>query len=129
MGQCSPWLFTILTVRLRQLSFSGLWALVNNAGIDSFGDVEFCTMDMYRRVAEVNLFGMVHVTKALLPLLRHSKGTCRCSYKTCETVSNFWKLVRLNPKNHIHVRVLNETLCTRFIVSIFWTDKTNKVFN
>lgn len=52
----------------------GLWALVNNAGIDSFGDVEFCTMDMYRRVAEVNLFGMVHVTKALLPLLRHSKG-------------------------------------------------------
>nr|XP_022329706.1 D-beta-hydroxybutyrate dehydrogenase, mitochondrial-like isoform X2 [Crassostrea virginica] len=53
---------------------TGLWALVNNAGIDSFGDVEFCTMEMYRRVADVNLFGLIHVTKALLPLIRKCKG-------------------------------------------------------
>ncbi|XP_048728279.2 D-beta-hydroxybutyrate dehydrogenase, mitochondrial-like isoform X1 [Ostrea edulis] len=52
----------------------GLWAVVNNAGIDSFGDIEFCTLDMYRRVAEVNLFGMIHVTKVFLPLVRKSKG-------------------------------------------------------
>lgn len=65
-------------------------------------------MDMYRRVAEVNLFGMVHVTKALLPLIRHSKG--RCLYKTCEIGSKLWRLIRLNLKKNIHVRFLNEAL-------------------
>lgn len=52
----------------------GLWALVNNAGIDCFGDIEFCPMELYRRVADVNLFGMVHVTKTFLPMIRKSKG-------------------------------------------------------
>lgn len=52
----------------------GLWALVNNAGIDCFGDIEFCPMEFYRRVADVNLFGMVHVTKTFLPMIRKSKG-------------------------------------------------------
>lgn len=36
----------------------GFWVFVNNVGIDSFGDVEFCIMDMYCRVVEVNLFGI-----------------------------------------------------------------------
>ncbi|XP_061177363.1 D-beta-hydroxybutyrate dehydrogenase, mitochondrial-like [Saccostrea echinata] len=52
----------------------GLWAVVNNAGIDCWGDIEFCTMDMYRRIAEVNLFGMINVTKIFLPMIRKSKG-------------------------------------------------------
>ncbi|XP_048728277.2 retinol dehydrogenase 7-like [Ostrea edulis] len=52
----------------------GLWGVVNNAGIDLYGDVELLTMSMYRRVADVNLFGMMEVTKTFLPLLRKSKG-------------------------------------------------------
>ncbi|XP_046560898.1 D-beta-hydroxybutyrate dehydrogenase, mitochondrial-like [Haliotis rubra] len=52
----------------------GLWALVNNAGIQYTGDVEIQTMDIYRRVAEVNLFGMVRMCKAFLPLVRQRKG-------------------------------------------------------
>lgn len=55
-------------------SIAGLWALVNNAGIDCLGDIEFCPMEFYRRVADVNLFGMVHVTKTFLPMIRKSKG-------------------------------------------------------
>ncbi|XP_041364845.1 D-beta-hydroxybutyrate dehydrogenase, mitochondrial-like [Gigantopelta aegis] len=53
---------------------TGLWAVVNNAGINLLADVEFCTMDMYKRVAEVNLFGMIRVCKAFLALIRESKG-------------------------------------------------------
>lgn len=52
-----------------------LWAVVNNAGI-GFGaffdwgeDVE-----VYRKLFDVNLFGVVRVTKAAIPLLRESKG-------------------------------------------------------
>ncbi|KAK3090629.1 hypothetical protein FSP39_013275 [Pinctada imbricata] len=52
----------------------GLWAVVNNAGVNMTADVDFCTMEMYKRVAEINLFGTVRVAKAFLPLLRLTKG-------------------------------------------------------
>ncbi|NXN46146.1 BDH protein, partial [Rhinoptilus africanus] len=52
----------------------GLWGLVNNAGISTFGEVEFTSMDTYMEVAEVNLWGTVRTTKAFLPLIRRSKG-------------------------------------------------------
>ncbi|XP_022100681.1 D-beta-hydroxybutyrate dehydrogenase, mitochondrial-like isoform X1 [Acanthaster planci] len=53
---------------------TGLWAIVNNAGISTFGDVEFCGLDVYQRVANVNLWGAIRVCKAFLPLLRKTKG-------------------------------------------------------
>ncbi|XP_077592198.1 D-beta-hydroxybutyrate dehydrogenase, mitochondrial isoform X2 [Stigmatopora nigra] len=52
----------------------GLWALVNNADVSSFGGVEFASMDVYKEVSEVNLWGTIRVTKALLPLIRRAKG-------------------------------------------------------
>ncbi|XP_062355056.1 D-beta-hydroxybutyrate dehydrogenase, mitochondrial-like [Cinclus cinclus] len=52
----------------------GLWGLVNNAGISTFGEVEFASLDNYKNVAEVNLWGTVRVTKAFLPLIRRAKG-------------------------------------------------------
>lgn len=55
--------------------FAGLWGLVNNAGISTFGEVEFASLDNYKKVAEVNLWGTVRVTKAFLPLIRRAKGT------------------------------------------------------
>uniref|UniRef100_A0A8C5UGP4 BDH protein n=1 Tax=Malurus cyaneus samueli TaxID=2593467 RepID=A0A8C5UGP4_9PASS len=53
---------------------AGLWGLVNNAGISTFGEVEFASLDIYKKVAEVNLWGTVRVTKAFLPLIRRAKG-------------------------------------------------------
>ncbi|EPY85289.1 D-beta-hydroxybutyrate dehydrogenase, mitochondrial [Camelus bactrianus] len=52
----------------------GLWGLVNNAGISTFGEVEFTSMETYKEIAEVNLWGTVQVTKAFLPLIRRAKG-------------------------------------------------------
>ncbi|CAH6776972.1 D-beta-hydroxybutyrate dehydrogenase, mitochondrial [Phodopus roborovskii] len=52
----------------------GLWGLVNNAGISTFGEVEFTSMETYKEVAEVNLWGTVRTTKSFLPLLRRAKG-------------------------------------------------------
>lgn len=46
-----------------------LSALVNNAGIGSHNFVDWETMDMYRRVMDVNYFGHIAMTKALMPLL------------------------------------------------------------
>ncbi|XP_053165008.1 D-beta-hydroxybutyrate dehydrogenase, mitochondrial-like [Hemicordylus capensis] len=52
----------------------GLWGLVNNAGVASFGDVEFTSMQKYQAVAAVNLWGTIRVTKAFLPLIRRARG-------------------------------------------------------
>ena len=58
------------------VKFSGLWALINNAGIASFGDVEFTDMESYRKVLDVNLLGTIQLTKLCLPLIRKAKGLC-----------------------------------------------------
>jgi NAD(P)-dependent dehydrogenase (short-subunit alcohol dehydrogenase family) len=51
-----------------------LGALVNNAGIGVNVPVEAFAIDEWRRLFEVNLFGHVVVTQALLPALIVSKG-------------------------------------------------------
>lgn len=56
------------------LFLTGLWAVVNNAGMSTFGEVEFTSMDTYKQVSEVNLWGTIRVTKAVLPLIRRAKG-------------------------------------------------------
>ncbi|XP_069831178.1 D-beta-hydroxybutyrate dehydrogenase, mitochondrial-like isoform X2 [Dendropsophus ebraccatus] len=56
----------------------GLWGLVNNAGMSTFGEVEFTSIDTYKQIAEVNLWGTIRVTKAFLPLIRQSKGRVVC---------------------------------------------------
>jgi NAD(P)-dependent dehydrogenase (short-subunit alcohol dehydrogenase family) len=52
----------------------GLWALINNAGVSSNGPLEFYPLEEVRRIFEVNLFGLMAVTQAFLPLLRTGKG-------------------------------------------------------
>ncbi|MBK1838651.1 SDR family oxidoreductase [Azospirillum sp. YIM B02556] len=49
-------------------------ALVNNAGIPVNVPVEVYPLDAWRRLFEVNLFGHVAMTQALLPALVRSKG-------------------------------------------------------
>lgn len=53
----------------------GFWALVNNAGIaGSVGPVDWLTRRDYEVVMSVNLYGMIDMTNACLPLLRKEKG-------------------------------------------------------
>jgi NAD(P)-dependent dehydrogenase (short-subunit alcohol dehydrogenase family) len=51
-----------------------LRALVNNAGTPGAGPVEVMPLSEWRRIFEVNLFGHVAVTQALLPALLRDKG-------------------------------------------------------
>jgi NAD(P)-dependent dehydrogenase (short-subunit alcohol dehydrogenase family) len=48
--------------------------LVNNAGVTVAGPIEGIDIDEWRRQFEVNVFGQVAVTKALLPMLRAGRG-------------------------------------------------------
>lgn len=51
-----------------------LWALVNNAGVAIFSEIEWCSMAAIEHMFDVNVLGAVRVTKAFLPLLRKCKG-------------------------------------------------------
>ncbi|MFH9548330.1 SDR family NAD(P)-dependent oxidoreductase [Streptomyces sp. NPDC051445] len=52
--------------------FGGLDIVVNNAGIGAVGTVEDNTDAQWHRVLDVNVVGMVRVTRAALPYLRRS---------------------------------------------------------
>jgi NAD(P)-dependent dehydrogenase (short-subunit alcohol dehydrogenase family) len=52
----------------------GLDGLVNNAGIGVPGPLETMPMEDIRRQVEVNLFGQIAVTKAMLPAIRRARG-------------------------------------------------------
>jgi NAD(P)-dependent dehydrogenase (short-subunit alcohol dehydrogenase family) len=53
---------------------AGLFGLVNNAGILVPGPLECLSLDDLRRQFEVNVFGVVAVTQAMLPLVRATQG-------------------------------------------------------
>mgnify|MGYP001480309927 CR=1 FL=1 len=52
----------------------GLAGLVNNAGVAIGGPLEYIPMELVRRQFEVNVFGLLAVTQAFLPLLRVARG-------------------------------------------------------
>ncbi|KAF1652031.1 D-beta-hydroxybutyrate dehydrogenase, mitochondrial, partial [Eudyptes chrysocome] len=59
---------------LRHFSSVGFWGLVNNAGISTFGETGWLSMEKYEKFADVNLLGSIRTTLAFLPLLRKYKG-------------------------------------------------------
>src|SRR5690349_561813 len=52
----------------------GLQALVNNAGVGVGGPVEYVTEEDWRWVFDVNLFAVVALTRATIPMLRAGHG-------------------------------------------------------
>ena len=74
-----------------KLNSAPLVGLVNNAGIALPGPVELLELSAFRSVFEVNLFGVVAVTKAFLPLLKESRGRII-------NISSMW-VVHLAPFN------------------------------
>jgi len=57
-----------------EVGSAGLGGLVNNAGIVVGGPLEHIALDDLRRQFEVNVFGQIAVTQAVLPLLRQAHG-------------------------------------------------------
>lgn len=58
----------------RQTEESGLFGLVNNAGIAVVGPLEAVPLADLRRQLEVNVIGQVAVTQMFLPLIRQARG-------------------------------------------------------
>jgi NAD(P)-dependent dehydrogenase (short-subunit alcohol dehydrogenase family) len=58
----------------QQLNGEGLGGLINNSGISVTGPLQYLPMDELRRNFDVNVFGLVQVTQAFLPLLGAAQG-------------------------------------------------------
>lgn len=52
----------------------GLWAVINNAGVSDWGEIEWSTSQDFHNMLSVNLMGCIRTTIALLPLVREAKG-------------------------------------------------------
>ena len=54
--------------------FNRIDVLVNNAGIGYFGAIEESEEEEVRRMFEINFWGLAHVTKAILPVMRKQRS-------------------------------------------------------
>ncbi|KAM5153163.1 dehydrogenase/reductase SDR family member 9 [Mantella aurantiaca] len=53
----------------------GLWGLVNNAGVmGTLAPMDWLSLSDIREPIEVNLIGLIHVTLAMLPMIKKAKG-------------------------------------------------------
>ncbi|KAE8278269.1 D-beta-hydroxybutyrate dehydrogenase, mitochondrial [Larimichthys crocea] len=52
----------------------GLWAVVNNAGISDWAEIEWSTIEDFRNMVDINLFGSIRTSIKFLPLVRAVKG-------------------------------------------------------
>ncbi|KAL6115175.1 uncharacterized protein ACO6RY_00092 [Pungitius sinensis] len=52
----------------------GLWAVVNNAGITDWAEIEWSSIGDFQNMADINLFGPIRTSFAFLPLIRASRG-------------------------------------------------------
>ncbi len=53
---------------------NGLQGLVNNAGLFGAGPLEYTSMEKWRKMFDVNVFGHVDLTQRLLPYVRKARG-------------------------------------------------------
>lgn len=51
-------------------NWGGLDVLVNNAGVAGGGRIDLCTMDEWRWITEINLFGVVRGTRTFTPMFK-----------------------------------------------------------
>ena len=55
-------------------TWGGLDILVNNAGVAGGGRIDLCTMDEWRWITEINLFGAVRGTRTFTPMFKQQRS-------------------------------------------------------
>ena len=69
-----------------------VWAIVNNAGIATSGNVDLVSTKACRQVMEVNFFALFEVTRAFLPLLKQTKNSRIINISSGAGLSGFYNM-------------------------------------
>ncbi|HYH73762.1 MAG TPA: SDR family NAD(P)-dependent oxidoreductase, partial [Nocardioides sp.] len=67
----ADWASALVAVEER---WGGLDVLVNNAGVAGGGRIELCSMDDWRWITEINLFGVVRGVQTFTPMLKSQRS-------------------------------------------------------
>jgi len=67
----ADWASALVAVEER---WGGLDVLVNNAGVAGGGRIELCSMDDWRWITEINLFGVVRGVQTFTPMLKAQRS-------------------------------------------------------
>jgi NAD(P)-dependent dehydrogenase (short-subunit alcohol dehydrogenase family) len=62
-------------VEMTYKMFGGIHILINNAGISMRAELKDTSVDVIKKVMEINFFGAVYCTKHALPFIIEKKGT------------------------------------------------------
>ena len=77
-NDCPPfvtyWRLFIESLKISFWAGGGLWGLVNNAGIGYMLPIDWAPMRIFKRTADVNLWGLIEMTKTFLPLVKMARG-------------------------------------------------------
>ncbi|XP_014680661.1 PREDICTED: D-beta-hydroxybutyrate dehydrogenase, mitochondrial-like [Priapulus caudatus] len=65
---------TVVEEKLRVAGIEGVWALVNNAAIFSYGEVDFIPLNQLEKVISVNVMGTIQVTQRFMHLIKAAQG-------------------------------------------------------
>src|SRR5229473_1807688 len=63
-------------VQVAVAAFGRLDVVVNNAGYGDFSPFEQLSSERFKAVIDTNFYGVVHVTRAVLPIMRKQKSGC-----------------------------------------------------
>lgn len=87
-----------------------LWGVVNNAGVANLGLIDWMPVDEFKQAADVNLWGLIDVTKTFLPLIKKAEGRV---VNFSSMLGQKWQISKENSK-----RISNYcSICTKFLQS------------
>lgn len=74
VGNVSIWKDCENAIEHMKTAHGGIDILINNAGLEIYGELDECDPQRIKNVIDVNYLGMVFLTKAAIPLLKKSKS-------------------------------------------------------
>jgi len=107
----------------------GLDVLINNAGVQGQGFLEYLDDETFKRVFETNFFGLVRTTRAALPLLRESPKARIINISSLAVLPAILlgqRIRQANGRSRASAKVCTTSCCPSGFRSVWWSPEATK---